>query len=380
MGARLGYGLFKPKSTLYFDDTAKAPAWYPALRNWGWIILMLVAAGLAVINVVYGIQQVGLAPRTILPWPLNAGIAWIVSIGSAIGIATLLCWDLTLRKNIVLPVYAVLLEACFSAVSLLSRAVYLFHAIPQMIALSKNRSLGNNFSKLKVALFGMVFFFFFIASIVAVSKMRDYNYTVQALNASAQPSAAPAATISKPAAEFPPKTPSLRWILLHQLFVNRWIGLEGVMAVSSHPVKSSSLLWEMTTEKREVGKATLYQKISNSDYQATDGKYQFASVPGAAGFFFFSGSLLITMTGMAGLTLLALLLERGIFALTKNPFLCSLFGLTVANTVAQFGMTPRQDIPYFLLILASAVFICFLQSGKFAKILTRLKSDLFNKR
>jgi hypothetical protein len=377
MIARLSYSLFKLPSTLLACDTNPPPAWYPALRGWIWFVILFFAAGFAAINVIYGILQVGLAPRTILHWPLNAAIAWMVSIGSAIAIATLLGWDLALRKEMTIPVYAVLVEALFSTISLLSRANYPFHAVPQIIVLIKNRSLLKQFSKLKAAIFGLVFLIFFAVSIVGVSQLRDYNYKAYSTSPSTI-SEGPASN-GKTDGEVAPEVPSLRWILLHQLLVNRWIGLEGIMAISSHPVKNLELLREMMLEKRELGKPTLYQKISNSDYQTADPKYQFASLPGAIAFFFYSGSLIITMICMVGITLLIMLSESMIFWLTKNPLICSIFGLTAANTVAQFGVSPRQDIPYFILIFSATILICIVESDLFSAALSKLSPSKYHK-
>ena len=70
------------------------PAWYPSHRGKLWFCLLITIAVVAVLNAALGIQQIGLVARTILPWPMNAVIAWLVSIGSAMAIATLVWWDI----------------------------------------------------------------------------------------------------------------------------------------------------------------------------------------------------------------------------------------------------------------------------------------------
>ena len=132
--------------------------------------------------------------------------------------------------------------------------------------------------------------------------------------------------------------------------VNRWIGIEGVMAISSYAGKNNALLWKMLTEKREIGKVTAYQEVSKSGYQTPDAKFQFGSMPGMSGFLYYSGSLWVVFAGMVGIAVLVFLSERLIFWLTSNPIICSLYGMILANTVVQFGMTPRQDVPQYLMI------------------------------
>ncbi|OYZ81236.1 MAG: hypothetical protein B7X65_08535 [Polaromonas sp. 39-63-25] len=159
-----------------------------------------------------------------------------------------------------------------------------------------------------------------------------------------------------------------------QLAADRWIGIEGVMAVQSHGEKNIDSLSNAITEKREVGKITSYQKISNSLYAEMDKtKNQFASLPGAMGFFLVGGSLWFVVAGMFGLTLLLLLSERAIFAVTGNPFLCALVGLTMANTVAQLGAAPRQNLPYFFMILLGVLVISLLQSEFLFKIFKKIR-------
>jgi hypothetical protein len=85
----------------------------------------------------FGVQQIGLTARTIFPWPLNAVIALLVSIGGAMGVVTLLWWDVSLKKSPWAGMFFILMEAFLSTTSLLSRGVFLFHSIPPLLALYK---------------------------------------------------------------------------------------------------------------------------------------------------------------------------------------------------------------------------------------------------
>lgn len=388
IGVMLGrflYGLFRLKT---FGDTveAKAPLWYPAIRIWLWTVVLSVTVGVAIFNIFYGIHQIGIVPRTILDWPLNAFVSWMLNLGSALAIAVLIWWDTAEKKNTTLPLFAILGEAFLSAVSIISRSAFLFHAIPQMLSLSARKEISQRYSRKQILLFVSTFAVLFLMSIAAVSFMRDYQYVGSKLTPLPPPDsvADSSANTLKPIlvealAQPAKETSSFRLTLIRQLLVNRWIGIEGVMAVSSYSEKSNALFWEMLTEKREAGKVSAYQRISNSGYQSTDARYQFASLPGAAAFLYYSGSLAVVMLGMATLALIILVVEGIIFALTKNPLMCSLFGMTAANTVAQFGITPRQDIPFYLMIISTAIIVYFIQSKMFASILSRFNLNSFSK-
>jgi len=374
IGAILGrfiYGMLRLMPT---NRTKKpeAPPWYPTVRIWLWAVVVLTTMSMAIANILLGIHQVGLTPRTILPWPLNALVAWMLNIGSAMAVALLVWWDMAAEESAQSPFYAMLGESFLSTVSVISRSMFLFHTVPQMLVLSGRKETSRRYSQKQVLLFLATFTALFLTSIAAVSILRDSQYVSskaasilipnfdagsagRAITAIApEPSAAPAS-----------KTPSFRLQLIRQLVVNRWLGLEGVMAVSSYPEKSSALFWEMLTEKREAGKVSSYQKISNSGYQSADGKNQFASMPGISGFLYYSGSLWLVVLGLAALAVFTMASERIIFLLTRNPLLCSLYGMTLANTIAQFGMTPRQEIPQYLMIYTAILAIWFVQSRFF---------------
>ena len=157
------------------------------------------------------------------------------------------------------------------------------------------------------------------------------------------------------------------------LSVDRWIGLEGVMAVVAYPEKSMELLQDAALEKREKGGVTKFQIVANSHYRWIDSsEWRFASLPGPVAFLFFSGSKWVVLLGMALFVVVLQLSEKMVLKLTSNPFLCSLFSFTLANKIAQMGVAPRMDIPFYSMILAFVFFVYFLQSEKHYKLIRKL--------
>ena len=162
--------------------------------------------------------------------------------------------------------------------------------------------------------------------------------------------------------------------LMLQLSVDRWIGLEGLMAVQSYPEKNRSLLWQALNEKPEAGKPDIYQTVSNSIYLKSDGtKFRFATLPGAAAFLYHSGSLSIVLLGMVIFSLGVLAIEFAINALTVNPILCSLYGVVMASNVAQFGGAPRLSLPYFFMLGCGILMVWVVQTRLFTQVLHKLK-------
>jgi hypothetical protein len=437
LGKLLFYYWGKHYSRAVDVNAAHIPKWYPANRWWLLPSALFVLIVIAILNVVLGIHQIGMVPRTILLWPLNALLSWQIAIGNALLIAAILWWEIAFIKDISISVYALLLEGIVSTATLLSRGVYIFHTLPQLFALFENRQWLIKLSKLKIATLVFVSVGLMVVSISGVTTFRAYLYPHsggftteeqtrltrlevleggiervkiliaqgdhqeghlrELLAEKAQLEKAVSKNQTEISALFNRETtdevnsPHINSSsstellqnkdkLLHELqyqintggltkilslVVDRWIGLEGVMAVTSYPEKNPALLLEAAIEKREIGKSTRFQEICNSHYRWVDaGSWQFASLPGAAAFFYFSGSLWIVLFGMAGFAFLLQFSEQLVLTLTSNPLLCSLFGFTAANSIAQFGITPRQDIPFYCLIFAFVLFVSLIQSGR----------------
>jgi len=420
------------------------PEWYPTIRIKVWALFIVIVILATVSNTVLGINQIGLSPRTILPWPLNALISWIVSIGGVMGLATLIWWDISLKKGVYPALFAITIEAFISSISLFSRGVFIFHSIPQFIALYKNKLL-DNFSKKRLAIVGCCVLIFFVLSLAIVSVLRANFYSQDGITTTTKSQISlnrlevlkgGIARVKKlirqggdhkahlaellieqeglqmkvsnstsdfrlklikeneDTREIPDSINDKNVIIDHQvqfdrinesvalkefyyqltqgvflkvlaLSVDRWVGLEGVMAVVSYPNKGRALIIDTFIEKRTPGEVTRYQEIANSKYQWVDSNvWQFASLPGAVAFLYFSGSFWIILFGMILFAFLVQFLEFLIYKGTRNPILCSLLGVSLANYVAQFGIAPAQGSVYLLMIFVGVLTIAIVQNLK----------------
>jgi len=491
------------------------PEWYPTIRIKVWALFIVIVILATVSNTVLGINQIGLSPRTILPWPLNALISWIVSIGGVMGLATLIWWDISLKKGVYPALFAITIEAFISSISLFSRGVFIFHSIPQFIALYKNKLL-DNFSKKRLAIVGCFILIFFVLSLAIVSVLRANFYSQDGVTTTTKAQVSLSRlevlkggiarvktlirqggdhkdhltellieqeelqmkvsnstsdfrlkliNINEDTREIPDSINDKNVIINHQvqsdrvnesvaltledfydqltlsrlevlkggiarvktlirqggdhkdqltellieqeelqmkvsnstsdqvqfdrvnanvaleefyyqltqgvflkvlsLSVDRWVGLEGIMAVVSYPNKGRALIIDAFVEKRTLGGVTKYQEIANSKYQWVDSNvWQFASLPGAVAFLYFSGSFWIVLFGMILFAFLVQFLEFLIYKGTRNPILCSLLGVSIANNVTQFGIAPAQGSVYLFMIFVGILAIVIVQNLK----------------
>lgn len=134
------------------------------------------------------------------------------------------------------------------------------------------------------------------------------------------------------------------------LFIDRWVGMEGVMAVSSYPSLSWNLFKTALKEQYNENDTSFYDNnLINSAYENTDkSKHHFISLPGIVAFFYYPGSLLFLFFSMFALGGFAALIEYCTYKLGgMNVILCALFAQVVAFRFASFGYVPAQS--YLLL-------------------------------
>ena len=372
---RVMYGMLNNSSSMVVSPgTLQAPEWYTAIRRVAWTVLVLTCLGLVFINTSLGIEQIGLAPRTVLWWHLGALVSWLVTTGVAIFFSTLLWWDVVLGRNISLVVYLILFEAFMETFTLLSRGIAVFHVLPQFFALFKNRNHIKNWSWISTISLGGSFIALLMFSFPVVNLLRNHYYNLPLTPPS--PTSPMQGHLAKNI-NGKGHNPLLRKAYqelqeLPRFAVYRWMGLEGLMAVSAYPQKSAHLLLRGLTEHRKVGKNTLYQEICQSGYRIMDTtKYEFASLPGAIGFLYFSGSLWVVASGMAILAIIILFSENLILKFTNNPILSALCAGIISNALVQLGVDVVGLVIYFLEMFCGIAAIWFIQSKYFTIICQR---------
>lgn len=439
----------------YINRSVSAvPEWYPSTRIYLWMTAFLIVILTWIANIKYGIQNVGLVPRTILFWPLNAVISYVEDIGAAMIVAMLVWWDFLLKKAPNWSIAAILGEAIIASISIWSRGVYLFHAVPQLLSLFLNQKLFGFFSPRRAVLTGVAGLTLLLLSIPIITTFRSYSYPhkggwtfesqkrlirIEVLEGgiahikrliargehreaelqglisektnlerlesihsaegnvilnkaddSTKENTQNSKTLLKENALSNDVRPKRIGSLLGEfkdelmknnpkviigLSIDRWVGLEGVMAVSAYPLKGRETFFTGLQENGVGKKPTIYQYISNSSYRYTDSEvWKFATLPGLVAFLYFSGSKWVVFLGMLIGTLLLFLWERFIFGATRNPLMCSLLGFVLANNLAQFGVAPRSSLHYFLMIVLGVFAIWVLRSYKMAALLVSYKT------
>ncbi len=297
------------------------------LRLWGAFVSVVLL--MAVANIYLGIYQRGLPPRTHLPSLLISGMTLLLLFGLA-GVGTvLLQLEIKLRRNFALPAVLVLLESFFSNVSMLSRGMILNGSAVLMGGWDTLRRYSIRLGFFSTTGFAALFVALFAASIAAVNYLRAEKF-----------SAAP----SPPSVNITEVTP------FHS-FICRWVGLEGVMGVSSFPDKGWPLFKEALTERFQSTGTSFYDRrlVKDSPYrrEGIEEKH-FITLPGLVAFLYYPGSVIFLFAGVFLAALVAAGFEYFAFAASgRNLIFSALIGQIIASRYAHFGYAPGRTVLLF---------------------------------
>jgi hypothetical protein len=344
---RISHLLLKPMT--HPAPVVASPDWYLRQRRWVLITTVITIALFGILNLALGFYQIGVRPRLVLPAHLNVPVGWLLSMGMAMWVATLMGWELSVQKMrprfaLMLPLYEALMT-----VSVLSRATYLLRALSYvLVVLEFPRWFSQLLSRRSQLAMAALVASGFIVSIIAVSALRVLAYPARELPPSetAGPATSPApvtaivpevvATIAKDSKPVAHEITSM--------LIGRWIGIEGTMAVSSYIDLDVGLLRAALVENPGSGQESLYQRVAGSSY-ATEESFVFGTTPGLVGVLFYSGSLWIVFGGMSLVVAFLIAFEVGATRAVRNAFVVALTGQALANGIAQ------MNFPYLFLVL-----------------------------
>lgn len=327
--AALGIVVFRvlQLSRYYFSPpvrlaTAKSvPSWYLEFPGTIWTILILFSITLYVANYFFAFYQTGVNSSLALPFGLGAVLAWLCYGGVIIVLYLILDWEFGRRSDRTWPIIgSVCLFGILVSVSLLSRAtmILLFLSFSVVLVFHKKHLLFQLWSTWgwKISIFPVVSLF---VSLVLVSwlRMNTYDYGLSRAEATGM-------------------TPTLMFIEVMRLGVDRWIGLEGMLVFSASDAHGLSVLKSLLGESPRAGINSIYQGLSNSPYKFMD-DFTYLTLPGAPALLFSSGSLTVVFGGMFLLTAILNFFERFTLWASQSRFVTAWVGVLMANAVCQMN-------------------------------------------
>lgn len=336
-GRIIALPIVAPATDSLSKSTINVPVWWPLCRTFFWVAAGVLIVAIVVANQEFGLLVRGYVAKHILPWPLGGLFAWITDIGLALLLALFLAWDRQAGFGVMRGFVALCVEGALFSVSTLSRGVYFFHTVPPLVT----EGVEGSVDKKRWSLLLLVAVW--IAVGVAIPPTTT---TLRLIGHDALP-ATQSELVASESGHFSRNVTGYgfdifwnQFVMTGQLFlIDRWTGLEGVMATVSYPPKSWSLLAEAAAQRRSYGTVDVYtRKISGSTFNEEDAKtYHFASLAGPIAFFHFSGSLGLVFAGMAFISVLISATELFWRWLVRDRVLVAISGLYLALAVMQFS-------------------------------------------
>lgn len=333
------------------------PHWYPHWFKLIWVLSIFAMLLLNVFNFQFAFYQTGVNPRLVLPYHMNVLPGWLISIGFSLWFAVLLHWEFrrrptSLRNSLMVPIAEGLVSSTFA----LSRSIYFLHSVPYFLAISSEwHKYRAGLSRRTVVVSVVSWALCFVLSLALVSFFRISIFqlayvpsivdvpghighwggtppAVEASRGKVSPAKPPAGMAAANEVTFA----SMYGQMVHQvsaLFLGRWIGLEGVMAVSAYPFLGINLVWEGFRSPRP-GTTPIYQVMSSSPSEVSE-RFTFGSLPGIVGVLFYSGSLVMVVIGAMLVTLVMILTELAASRFTGNVLFSSVAAMGMAHVACQ---------------------------------------------
>ena len=372
---------------------------YRTYRKTCVVVFVMLVLLIAASNTWLGIYQRGMVSQTQLPLGLNGVYKWLLQFGLSSIAALIIRFEIELSRNLTsIAIFLPLLESFLSNVSLLSRGMILNLSALGIGGLRLIRAMKVRVAPLVLVVTSIAFAVLFAISIFTVNYLRMValvgpvpvamsgaavaSSVVSATALSATPVTAStiapvttstAASITASTAAPVIASTEARDVTIDvaaeakqmtpPLFIDRWVGIEGVMAVSSSGKLGWDLWQQAWKEKYLEGTLSLYdQNLIVSPYlnpYIERSRNHFVSLPGIVAFFYYPGSLAFLFSGLLICALFAAAIEFAAYRLCdQNWLLCSLFAQVIAFRYASFGYVPGQSYLLFG-TLALNIFILF---------------------
>lgn len=316
-----------------------------------WLCFFGIFIAIALSNAWLGIYQRGVPPRTVLPYKLGGIYTWLLMFGNASVTALILEFELLIHKRVTyIGVMLCMLESFLSSVSMMSRAMVINVAT---LAFGTLKSIRMKAAKLPSISFSVVisaaFVIFFGLSLYLVLQMRLFYFNT-----------AYGDRLEK--IEISQKFLSSTGRSTKLLLLDRWVGIEGSMAVSSHPDLGKEL-WKKAWKEKYTNFGTSFYDlhIASSGYSQSDKRVHHISLPGILAFLFYPGSFPFLFGAMFFAAALAFGIEYFTYRLSgENVILTAMMAQVVAFRYAHFGYVPGQSYLLFGTLVVNVVMIYLL--------------------
>jgi hypothetical protein len=331
-----------------------------------WLSFIFLFLIIGVLNFHFKIYQKGLMPIYDINFIISGTFKWLLLFGLSAISAILIFYETNFFKKFFLSSSLIIFfETFFTSLNLLSRGM-IFNAFALFFGIYKFSKKINKPNSISFYLksFTFIFILFYI-SVGSVNYIRaNYFYKGKSIDF----------TIEKYKDRDIDKNKEVKkysTIIEHNseilyLIINRWVGIDGVMAVVSKKDKlGKSLLFSSFQERAKPNSPTFYEltfglegiDASNQQYANVKGN----TLPGIIAFIFYSGSYYLLFFLIFLLCIISSCIEYISFKFSsKNLIFSALIGQVIAFRLIHFGYLPHQSYLLFGTIILTIIMVYIL--------------------
>ncbi len=290
----------------------------------------------AVLNWNFEFLRVGLPSKVNIPFPFGPLLSWFLGVGSAF-----LFFLFTQRFKII-NILFISVGMTVVSVSTLSRNSIMSFFYPLFLLIFKNRQ-----HKIKALISLVIIFAFFIFSLLVITNLRTEYYSNE---------------LSGSILQMPSRSTSH----LKGLFIERWLGIEGLLVAKAY--ESNETFKTILLENQKVSQTSIYQELAES-YYPKPGQYLFYTFPGPAGLIFMAKSIPIQILAFSIFSLILmvtlLVIEKFFYGYEK-----SVICWWAATSLSQISLFPIHYVKihfFYLFLMILTVLTAAFINNKFTK-------------
>jgi len=300
----------------------------------------------SVSNAYLGIYQRGMVSRMDLPQGVSGVFKWLLQFGLASIVSLIVRFEIKLNGGMSWTAFiTAIFEGFFSNVSLLSRGMILNGVALILGAWDTVKGMRLVLRRWDWIFYIFLFLITFGVSVISVNYVRvaSIRDSISHLDKmKTLPVKVDGGDVNI-SSTFSSAVP---------LFIDRWVGIEGVMAVTSFNNLGWDMWREAWSERFNEGELSLYDRVFIKTPYAADhidkSKYHFVSLPGVIAFFYYPGSVVFLFGSMVVIGLVAAFFEVICYRFSGgNLILTSLFSQVIAFRYSSFGYVPIQSYLLF---------------------------------
>lgn len=331
---------------------------------WNFFLIFFIIIG--ILNFNFKIYQKGLLPIYDINFLISGIFKWLLLFGLSAISSVLIFYEFNYyKKFFVLSIFLVILETFFTSLSMLSRGM-IFNSFAILYGVYKFSNRIGNPNNLGYYLksFLIISLLFYI-SVSSVNYLRSsYFYVGKSVEFS---KLLDKQNIKDKKPQNVKKTLKENNSEIFYLLINRWVGIDGVMAVvSKDKILNFEFLISAFDERAIADKPTFYEITFELESMNTSSDEIYENVkgntlPGILAFSYYSGSYYILFIIILMITIFGTFLEFISFKLSsQNLIFSALIGQVIAFRFIHFGYLPHQSYLLFGTIIITIILVYIL--------------------